>query len=203
MSRNDKPLIVGLGGTTRTGSSSERVLRTCLLRLERRGAETLGFIGRDLLLPIYEFGGAELDPGAARLVEALRRADGVVICSPGYHGSMSGMVKNALDYLEELRDDQRPYLDQRAIGCIACASGWQAANSTLAALRSVAHSARGWPTPLGIACNSLAFQDGGTVLPPELDQQLEILAGQVLEHVSYRRRDEPASKAEEQAAALA
>jgi FMN reductase len=78
---------------------------------------------------------------------------------------VSGLVKNALDYLEELREDERPYLDGRAVGLIAVARGWQAAVSTLSTLRQVAHALRGWPTPLGLAINSTATrfdQDGST-----------------------------------------
>ena len=76
---------------------------------------------------------------------------------------MSGLVKNALDYLEELRGDQRPYLDGRAVGLVAVARGWQASVATLGTLRQVVHALRGWPTPLGLAINSSAttFDDNG------------------------------------------
>ena len=36
-----------------------------------------------------------------------RGAHALIIGSPGYHGGISGLVKNALDYLEELREDPR------------------------------------------------------------------------------------------------
>jgi FMN reductase len=88
------------------------------------------------------------------LVDALRRADGVIIASPGYHGSVSGLVKNALDYVEDLREDDNPYLSGRAVGCVTTAYGWQAAVTTLQTLRSIVHALRGWPTPLGAAINS-------------------------------------------------
>ncbi len=55
------------------------------------------------------------------LVEAVRECDGLVLGSPAYHGGLSGLVKNALDYLEDLHDDAPPYLDGRAVGCIVCA----------------------------------------------------------------------------------
>ena len=86
----------------------------------------------------------------AALVGAVRACDGLIIASPGYHGSVSGLVKNALDGLEDLRDDRRPYLHGRAVGLIVTADGAQAGGSTLAALRSVVHALRGWPTPLGV-----------------------------------------------------
>ena len=83
---------------------------------------------------------AELD----KLVSALREADAVVVGSPGYHGAVSGLVKNALDYIEDLREDPRVYLDNTPWGCISCAYGWQAAVGTLGQLRSIGHALRAW-----------------------------------------------------------
>lgn len=45
------PLIVGIGGTTRPNSSSERALRTALDEARENGAETIFLSGRDLQLP--------------------------------------------------------------------------------------------------------------------------------------------------------
>jgi FMN reductase len=177
------PLIVGIGGSTRAGSTSERVLRACLERAERLGARTLAFSGPALRLPIYEADGSTRTDEARELVRAVASADGLIIASPGYHGGISGLVKNALDYVEDLRRDVRPYLDSRAVGCVATAAGWQAAGSTLQALRAVVHALRGWPTPLGVAVNSElpVWSEDGTVADGGLMTQLEILTGQVVE----------------------
>jgi FMN reductase len=184
---SNAPLIVGIGGSTRAGSSSERLLRACLEFAEAQGARTSSFVGTALRLPIYEVESSERTEDARMLVAAIRSADGLVIASPGYHGSISGLVKNALDYVEDLREDERPYLDGRAVGCVASAAGWQAAGSTLAALRAVVHALRGWPTPLGVAINSeRPLWDGeGGVGDTGLLGQLEILTGQV---VDFARR---------------
>jgi FMN reductase len=105
------------------------------------------------LLPHFDLS-QPLTDVARELIEALRAADAVVLGSPGYHGSLSGLVKNALDYTEVMRDDARPYLDGRPVACIATGSGWQGAVHTLDALRKITHSLRGWPTPLGLAINT-------------------------------------------------
>ena len=68
-------------------------------------------------------------------MEAIRAADGVIIASPRNHGSISGLVKNAIDYVEGTAKDQRVYLDGVPVGLFATAYGWQATGSTLAALR--------------------------------------------------------------------
>ena len=148
------PLVVGLGGTLRANSSTERALRYCLDSVERQGGRTKFFAGRDLDLPMYAPHELERTPKALELVSALRDADAVVVGSPGYHGAVSGLVKNALDYIEDLREDPRVYLDNTPWGCISCAYGWQAAVGTLGQLRSIGHALRAWPTPLGVAINS-------------------------------------------------
>ncbi len=91
------------------------------------------------------------------------------------------MVKNAIDYTEELAHDRRPYLSGRPVGCIATAAGWQGANTTLAALRGVVHALRGWPTPFGIALNTANTQfdcEGGC--EEALDRSFEIMARELL-----------------------
>jgi FMN reductase len=172
------PLIVGIGGSTRPGSSSEQVLRACLAVAEAGGARTTLIGASQLRLPPYEAGPAVAGRAEIELVEAVREADGVIIASPGYHGGISGLVKNALDYTE----DRRPYLDGRAVGCIACAAGWQAANSTLSALRAVVHALRGWPTPVGVAINTadVVWEPSGMPEDHQLQMQLQLLVTQVL-----------------------
>jgi FMN reductase len=156
------PLIVGIGGTTRAGSTSERVLALALKAAEAKGARTEMF-GGELLARLPLFNPQEDQSSAERdaLVDAVRRADGLIIASPGYHGSVSGLVKNALDSLETLRDDVRPYFDGRAVGVIVTVDGWQAAGATLGALRAIVHALRGWNTPMGVALNGAAARDSG------------------------------------------
>ena len=102
------PLIIGIGGTTRAGSTSERVLVKALEAAERAGARTALFGGLFLSkLPIYDPATAGASEELAELLDGVRRADGVLIATPGYHGSISGLNKNALDSLEGLRDDPR------------------------------------------------------------------------------------------------
>ena len=145
--------VAGLGGSIRPESQSERALRLALAGAEAAGARTVVITGTDLVMPFYDPSLTERTEAAERLISTLRTVDGLVLASPGYHGTLSGMVKNALDYIEDLRDEPLPYLDGRAVGCVALASGWQAAVTTLNALRSVVHALRGWPTRSG-ACSS-------------------------------------------------
>ncbi|MEV2279132.1 NADPH-dependent FMN reductase [Nocardiopsis sp. NPDC049922] len=176
--------IVGVGGSVRAGSSTEQLVGTVLAAVEERsGARTRLFGGPELAEFTPYDPRAPLAPGAKAFVEAVREADAVVIGSPAYHGSVSGLVKNALDHLEELRDDVRPYLDGRPVGLVTTAHGWQAAVNTLTALRGITHSLRGWPTPLGIAANVAVSGPEHFASPPlhnrviELGRQLTAFPG--------------------------
>jgi FMN reductase len=179
-----RPRILGLGGTTRERSSSERALRHAVDTAERMGASVEVLAAADLVLPPYA-PERHLDERARRLIELVERADCVIIATPGFHGGLSGLIKNALDYMEELRTHDAPYLDGRAVGCIVCAAGWQATVTTLVSLRSTVHALRGWPTPLGVAINSA--QAVGTVDPvAAAAPQLELLAKQVVQFARWR-----------------
>ena len=184
------PHVVGIGGTTRPGSSTEKALRFALARCEEHGATTAIFSGIEIArLPHYAPELPDRTEGALRMLEEIRRADGVIIASPGYHGSVSGLVKNALDYTEDLREDQRCYLSGMPVGLIVTGAGWQGTVTTLEALRSIVHSLRGWPTPMGVAINSTlpVFGPDGDVVEEKARFQLTTMAAEVMGFVRVHR----------------
>jgi len=194
-----KPLIVGIGGSTRKGSTGELALLVALQTAEREGARTMVFPGTFLArMPIYSPDRIERNAEQHEFVEAVRQADGLILASPGYHGGISGLVKNALDLLEDLHDDRRSYLDGRAVGCIITAGGWQTVGSTLTALRSIIHALRGWPTPLGAGINiaEKIFDSHGNCLDPAVARQLVTVGHQVVEFAQRWMNGDPRNHGE-------
>ncbi len=177
------PLVVGIGGTIGGVSSTERALRIALDAVEREGYRTTMFGGADMArLPLYDPKATTRTDDERAFVDAIRAASAVIIASPGYHGSISGVVKNALDLLEETaRDEGRPYLADMPVGLIATAYGWQATGSTIAALRSIVHALRGWPTPFAAAINTqiTKFDGEGGANDPAVLEQLCLVGRQV------------------------
>ena len=183
------PLIVGIGGTAAPDSSTESALVLALAAAERDGVRTK-LLGSQTLtsLPHYLTPASRTSEHARELLEYLRKADGIIIASPGYHGSISGIVKNAIDYMEETSKDTRVYMDGLPVGLIATAYGLQAATSTLATLRSIVHALRGWPTPLGAAINcSGGIFKGGQCSDPRALAQLELVGQQVCQFARLRQ----------------
>jgi FMN reductase len=176
------PLVVGIGGTIGGVSSTERALRIALDAAEREGFRTRMFGGADMArLPLYDPRATSRTADEEAFVDAVRQASAVIIASPGYHGSISGVVKNALDLLEETAKDARPYLADMPVGLIATAYGWQATGSTIAALRSIVHALRGWPTPFAAAINTQVtkFDADGGANDPAVVEQLGLIGRQV------------------------
>jgi FMN reductase len=151
-------------------------------RRRQGGARTTLVKGVDLLLPHYNPGDLSRAEEATHFVELVRQCDGLIVGSSGYHGSISGLIKNALDYTDDLRSDERVYLHSRAVGCIVTGAGWQSIGSTIAALRSVVHALRGWPSPLAVGINTSTktFDNEGRCLDQNVEQQLATVGQQVV-----------------------
>jgi len=186
-----RPLVVGIGGTVRPGSSTETALVCALGAAAAAGAETRLFGGEFLArLPVFDPRPVEMTAEQRELVAAVRVADGIIVASPGYHGSISGVVKNVLDTLELTARDPAPYFHGRPVGAIVTANGWQATGSTLMALRAIIHAMRGWPTPFGAALNSTSalFDKAGACRDPKDAWALTTVAEQVMEFAKMRVR---------------
>jgi len=189
MSDQAAPMIVGIGGTAVAGSSTELALQVALKGAESAGMRTQLFGGAFLTrLPLYIPKMQNRTPEEHEFVASVRNCSGVIFASPGYHGSVSGLVKNAIDLIEETAADARVYLDDIPVGLIATAYGWQATASTIAALRSIVHALRGWPTPFAAAINSTAckFDGEGGCSDPAVVEGLTRVGQQVARAVQMR-----------------
>ena len=183
-----KPSIVLIGGTTRAGSTTESALRFTARIIEELGGRAEIFAGSAIDLPMFAPENPDRTPMARKIVEALRGCDGIIIASAGYHGALSGMIKNVLDYAEDLSKDPSPYFNGRVVGLIGAARTPRDLGTVLMSLRSVVHALRGWPTPLGVAIDAKvpAFDADGHCKSPELANQLRLLAQQVMEFAGKR-----------------
>ena len=182
------PKIVLIGGATRPGSTTEKALRFTAGIIKELGGQTKVFAGAQIDLPMYAPENLERTPMAREIIEALRACDGIVIASAGYHGTLSGMMKNLLDYTEDMAKDPSPYFHGRVVGLIGAAASPRDLGTILLSLRSVVHALRGWPTPLGVAIDAKMppFDADGRCVVPELAAQLRMLAEQVMEFANKR-----------------
>jgi FMN reductase len=136
----DPPLrVLGIGGSTRRASKSLVLMQSALHLAADAGAEVILADVRTLDLPIYDHDRPLQDYPSSlhELLSAARAADAYILCSPTYHGTVSGAVKNALDALNFLEDEDPPYFGRKPVALMALGGGG-AAN----VLNSLHHATR-------------------------------------------------------------
>ncbi len=179
--------VVGMGGSLGRDSDCLHALRLALNAAASAGASTELLDVRELDLPLY-LHGSPLSPGAIQLREAVARADAMIWATPLYHGTVSGAVKNAIDYLETLAKHEPPYLTGRFVGLIATAGGYQALQA-INTMEYCVRSLRGFTVPLVVPIDRgwQAFTAEGQAVEPRLQQQLAQLGELVVQSANRYR----------------
>jgi len=195
--------IVGLGGSLAAVSRSRAALVTALEGAGAAGAHTELLDLRELDLPMYDPDADALTPAATRLIETAHAADGLVWSSPLYQGSISGALKNALDWLHLLGDRDPPYLKDKVIGLISAAGGTQglqAINTMEFSVRAL----RAWAVPYVVPVASAArvFDLEGRIHDEQIEEQLKMLGSEVVRVAERFAADEPADHPHECAKAM-
>jgi NAD(P)H-dependent FMN reductase len=109
--------ILMLAGSNRSDATSTQLLRYISRVLGEQGCVVELFDLHDTPVPFYDddvedYGDAHLD----RLERLAREADGFVLATPEYHGSVSGVLKNALDHLGSKQFDGKIVLSVSSAG---------------------------------------------------------------------------------------
>jgi FMN reductase len=162
-------------------SKSRFALEVALRGAQQAGAQVELFDVRELSLPMYDPDLANDPPQVAlALCEAVFAAQGMIWSSPLYHGTVSGAFKNAVDWLDLLRNREPAFLTDKVIGLIATAGGMQglqAINTMEFAVRALRAFAVPLVIPLAQAWKS--FDQEGHPTDPAIERQLLTLGGEV------------------------
>jgi FMN reductase len=159
--QREPPLqVLGIGGSTRRESKSLILLRSALRASEEAGATVTLSDVRTLDLPIYD-GDRPLEsypPSLHELLALVRAADAFIFCSPTYHGTVSGAVKNVLDTLAYLHADDPPYLAGKPVALMALGGGGAA--NVLNGLHHATRALNGLTIPTTVIAHGSAIREG-------------------------------------------
>lgn len=164
--------IVGIGGSLRSRSQTYRALELAMDRVKQLGADVEIIDLRDMTLPFCHGSDDYSEyPDVERLRRLVKEADGVILATPEYHGSASGILKNALDLMSF---DQ---LDGKIFGLISVLGGASNSNA-LNHLRTIVRWVHGWVIPEQIAIGQAwkAFDDSGQLQDEKLDRRFDAFA---------------------------
>ncbi|HEU4853426.1 MAG TPA: NAD(P)H-dependent oxidoreductase [Telluria sp.] len=175
--------IVGLGGSLRVNSYSAAALRKALEIAADAGAQTDIIDLRELNLPIY-IPDAPVAAYAPPVRDALeeflakcRSADVMLWATPTYHGSMSGAMKNAIDYMQLLARDPAPYLQGKAVGLLSISDA-----APLAHLAGCVQELRAWLAPTRLTFDAEDFSDGMVLASEKALRRTTRLVDELLVH---------------------
>lgn len=184
--------ILGIGGSTRQGSRSQIVLETALRLAEEAGAWPVPATVRDLGLPVFDddLPLAAYPPTLTWLLDEARQADAFLICSPTYHATIAGGVKNVLDALNFLGDDDPPYFGGKPVGLLAYGGG--SAANVLTSLYHATRALGGLTVPTVVAVPGSAVDgERRDVTDPGARRRLGVLVGEVVDLAWRLRRPAP------------
>ncbi len=105
-----KPKILAFAGSLREHSYSKRVVKTAIKGAEAAGAEVTYVDLRSFPMPIYNEDDHKengFDANALKFQKLLGEHDGLLIASPEYNGSLSGALKNAIDWASRPSDEYK------------------------------------------------------------------------------------------------
>ncbi|MFE2479182.1 NADPH-dependent FMN reductase [Streptomyces sp. NRRL F-2747] len=179
-------MILGILGSASADSVSRRVLEVAAQRIRAAGAEY------ELLDLSVEFPGRHRiedydDPPPHSQTAAIRAriagSSGVVLSTPVYHGSYSGLLKNALDHLTG------DALAHRPAGLIAAGGGPRGAGTACDQMRAVVRALGGWAVPTHVASARGDFTPG--IPLEELHIRMDRMVGELLSFRSARRVPAP------------
>jgi len=187
--------IVGLGGSLSPRSNSLAALKVAVDAAAEEGADTKVFDIREMDLPMFRRGMDSLPEAALALCAATAEARGMIWSSPMYHGTVSGVFKNALDWLDLLRDENPPFLTDKVVGLISTAGGVQGLQA-INTMEFVVRALRGMAVPLvaPVARAYRAFDETGRISDEAIEHQLQAL-GREVASLCIGRRDEGMQRA--------
>lgn len=186
----DRPIqVVALAGSLRENSLTRAALRIALSGARATSAQTRLLDLNEYDLPFADGRDDEstYPPGVFRLREDVKAAQGIIIGTPEYHGSYTGVLKNALDLLgfDEF--------EGKIVGLVGVSAGKMGAVSALDGLRGIGRSLHAWviPEQVSIAEVERVITEDGTIQNPRIEGRLRELGRQVARFAYLHTANKP------------
>jgi NAD(P)H-dependent FMN reductase len=158
--------VLGVAGSIRQGSYSTRSLKIALEYAKKQGAEVRLLDLNTVVLPLYD-PSAPASKEVEHTTEAIAWADAVILASPDYHGSMSGALKNFLDYFYE-------EFAGKVFGYIVASH--EKGLTVMEQMRTAVRQCYGWSMPYGVSINGPQDFTGDEIRNTRLSNRLRMMA---------------------------
>ncbi|MFL6482920.1 MAG: NADPH-dependent FMN reductase [Nitrososphaera sp.] len=163
---NDTFNVLGVAGSIRQASYSTRALKIGLEYANKRGAEVRLLDLNKTVMPLYD-PSAPASNEVQLVAEEISWADAFVLASPDYHGSMSGALKNFLDYFyEEFAGKVFAYI----------VASHEKGLTVMEQMRTAVRQCYGWSMPYGVSINGPQDFTGEGIGNTRLSNRLRMMA---------------------------
>lgn len=183
-----QPRILAFAGSTRTESFNKTLIRMAAEAAKSAGGDVTLIDLRDLNLPLYDGDREEqhgLPEGAKELKKIMKAHDALLISSPEYNSSISGMLKNAIDWASRPKGDDRPLeaFAGKVAGLMAASPGGLGGLRGLVHLRAILGNINVLVIPDQIAISKAneAFDADGNLKDKKQAGKVEAIARRVVE----------------------
>ncbi|DAC33558.1 MAG TPA: NAD(P)H-dependent oxidoreductase [Candidatus Thalassarchaeaceae archaeon] len=179
----DPVVIMGICGSYDLNSANGRLLDIVLNHCKSLGAITCIWNNGEHPLPLVGEEGCWSHPNVDEYKIMADSADAFVLSSPEYHGTMSGVMKNNLDWLSSKQTTGKVF------GLMSTLGG-QSSNNTLNHMRIAARWIHGWVVPEQVAVANIkhAFDDEGNILDEVVGERVTALAESLVLNTAKLRR---------------
>lgn len=180
--------LLGIGGTTSEKSWSLLPLQAALDRAAALGAETQLASVYQLDLPLFRthWRLEDYPPTLAWLLDEVRRADGLILCSPTYHGTISGALKNVLDALIFLAWDTPPYFGGKPVAVMAY--GGMTSMGVLQALTTCVRGLKGITVPTHVSVPERAIdRERVEIVDEQINARIDFMVRELLSFAARLR----------------
>ena len=159
--------VLGVGSSMRQGSYSTTALNMILDMAKGNEAETKLLDLRQTNLPML-YAAKDDTHEIGQVTELVEWADAYILATPDYHGSMSGSLKNFLDYFwSEFAGKTFGYI----------VASHEKGLTVMDQMRTAVRQCYGWSIPYGISINPEDdFNDKKEVINRKLWSRLDMLA---------------------------
>lgn len=176
--------VVGILGSLRQDSYSALALQQAKQRIEALGGEVEILDLREMNLPFCN-GGSEYPeyPDVETLRDKVKAADGLILATPEYHGSLSGVLKNALDLMS------LEHLSDKVTGLISVLGG-QSNSNALNDMRIIVRWVHGVVIPEQIAIGQAwqAFNGEGDLQDSKLGERFDGFAQSLIDYIGKLKK---------------
>lgn len=174
----------------RPQSTSGLISKYFTEKLETLGVTHETFALADSGIPLYDITLTKTPLAVERMTQLFLDADIHFWLAPLYHGSIPGVMKNCLDWLEVTADRDQPYLTDKTVGLVCWADGLQAMQG-INTMDAIAKSLRAWPLPFSVPMIRTSLFDNenkiSALYADKLDRLINIATTNRIEKILYSK----------------